>query len=122
MQDFIDDLPSPLGVAELAMRLRVSRASVMHHVRRGNLVARRDHGRWVVDVEASDGHLREMIRGIGVRKPTVPASTFDRTRTVYLPLRGEVLDRLVVLMEREHSSAERVIEELLAERVGAGAA
>ncbi|MGG7510450.1 helix-turn-helix domain-containing protein [Plantibacter sp. YIM 135249] len=119
VQDFIDDLPRPLGVAELSLRLRVSRASTMHHVRRGHLVACRVDGRWVVDVEASDRFLREMIESIRARRPALAASAFDGTRTVYVPVRGAVIDRLAALMEQQHATAERVIEDLLADRVGA---
>ncbi|MGG7465176.1 helix-turn-helix domain-containing protein [Plantibacter sp. YIM 135347] len=117
VQDFIDDLPEDLRVSVLATRLRVSRASIMHHVRRGHLAATRVDGHWIIDVEASDRHLREMIRGVGIRRPVVSATSLEHPRTVYVPLRGSILDRLTEIMEREQVTVERFIEDLLLDRL-----
>lgn len=112
-RDFLDGLPDPLPVSVLATRLRVSRTAVMHHVRRGALVATRVDGRWVIDQAASEAGLQRLLAGIRARRPAVRSEAFTRQEAVYVAVRGLALERLADLMEREHTSAEEVVDELL---------
>lgn len=109
VQDFIDDLPKPVRTAELAARLHVSRASLMTNIRRGNVTATRQSGRWEIDTAASRTYLRSAILSLGERRRTLSGVDEDRSANVQLTLSGRASEVLSDLMNDTHLSAPELV-------------
>ncbi|HXH35562.1 MAG TPA: hypothetical protein VNJ54_14350 [Plantibacter sp.] len=109
VQDFIDDLPKPVRTAELAARLHVSRASLMTNIRRGNVTATRQAGRWEIDTVASRTYLRSAILSLGDRRRSLSGVDEDRSANVQLTLSGRASEVLSDLMNDTHLSAPELV-------------
>ncbi|MGK9147485.1 hypothetical protein KXS11_07665 [Plantibacter flavus] len=109
VQDFIDDLPTPVRTAELAARLHVSRASLMTNIRRGNVIATRQSGRWEIDTVASRTYLRSAVLSLGERRRSLSGVDEDRSSSVQLTLSGRASEVLSDLMQDTHLSAPELV-------------
>ncbi|MGG7507516.1 hypothetical protein [Plantibacter sp. YIM 135249] len=120
IQDFVDDLPSPLYATRLAKVLRVRKEVVHRAIERGALTATKVDGAWVVDAAASRPYLRGAILRLSARRrhllEELSRVTVRPTRVTLTARSVELLDVLAGGKEAEYAIA---IEQAL--EVSAGA-
>lgn len=94
LQDFLDGLPDPIGVSDLAELLTVSRAVILGRLRRGALQGQKNGSHWLVGVETNRdwiaSHRRPTTRNGG--SPSAPSG-------VVVPVFIDDPDLLVELRE-----------------------
>lgn len=112
VQDFLDDLPDPVGVTELAAVLAIPRAVVHGRLRRGALIGEKTPNGWNIDVEANRYWIASQWKSSIRRRDWSEAVRTDRVHLIVDDPRA--LTILRGLTSSPMASAEAIVAALIA--------
>lgn len=112
VQDFLDDLPDPVGVTELAAVLAIPRAVVHGRLRRGALAGEKTPNGWNIDVEMNRDWIAAQWKSSIRRRDWSEAVRADRMHLVVDDPRA--LTILRALTSSPMAPAEAIVAALIA--------